>query len=100
MTNHGGGKLRLGAFTDKHLDELKPIEIQHGGMVNMNTMEPERGGLFDQGLVGSSKWGRIRLPVTLPQPSQEETIRKLLGLTERQFRSIIAGESELPDHLR
>ena len=100
VTNHGGGKLRLGAFTDKHLDELKPIEIQHGGMVNMNTMEPERGGLFDQGLVGSSKWGRIRLPVTLPQPSQEETIRKLLGLTERQFRSIIAGESELPDHLR
>lgn len=94
------GKLRLGPFTDRHLEEMKPIDVENGEMVDLATLEPIKGGLFDQGLVGSNKYGRIRLPVPVPNPSMEETIRKLLGVTEKQFRGILAGTTELPEHLR
>ena len=95
------GKLRLGAFTDKDLATNKATEIRNGEMVDLyNELKPVEGGLFDEKLVGGNGWGYINLPHQLPNPAMEKTTRQLLGLTEKQLRAIIAGEMELPSHLR
>lgn len=95
------GKLRLGAFTDKDLDANKATEIRNGEMVDLyNELKPVEGGLFDEKLVGGNGWGKISLPHPLPNPAMEKPLRHLLGLTEKQLRAIIAGEMELPEHLR
>lgn len=95
-----GGKLRLGPFTDDDLDLKKPVEIQSGELVDLNSLEPIAGGLFDQTIVGSNKWGKIPLPFKVPNPSFEPAIRHLLGLTEKEMREILAGRAELPTNLR
>jgi DNA-directed RNA polymerase subunit beta len=95
-----GGKLRLGPFTDDDLNRRNPMEIQSGDLVDLNTMEPIAGGLFDQAIVGNNRWGKISLPFAVPNPAFETAIRHLLGLTEKDLRSILSGQMALPDHLR
>lgn len=95
-----GGKLRLGPFTDDELDKRQPIDVKSGELVDLHTLEPTPGGLFDSTLVGSNKWGRITLPFKVPNPAFENSIRHLLGLTERELRGVLSGQMELPQHLR
>lgn len=40
--------------------------------------------------------GAIALPERMPNPAAEEVIRKMLGLTAKQFRAVLAGEEDLP----
>jgi DNA-directed RNA polymerase subunit beta len=96
----GKGVLRLGPMTDKHVDELKPVEVRNPGMVDLRTMEPDAGGLFDTALSGTNKWGVINLPRPLPNPAYHDTIRQLLGLKKTELDAILAGEMDLPEHLR
>jgi len=95
----GKGKMRIRPMTDTDLDKEKPIEVTDGRTVNLNTLEPFKGGLFDHALVGSNKWGKISLKERMPNPAFESQIRQLLGLTEKQLRSILAGEEDIPEHL-
>lgn len=94
------GKLRLGPFTDADLDAKKPVEVENGELVDLNTLDQVKGGLFDPVMTAANRWGRIRLPHRLPNPAFEGPIMKLLGLKERELRAILAGEMELPEHLR
>ncbi len=94
------GVERLQFWTDRDLDRVHPKDVKTGDLVDIGTMEPIKGGLFDDALTGTSSWGQINLPFAVPNPAAEDVIRKLLGLTEKQFRSIISGEAELPEHLR
>ena len=94
------GKLRLGPMTDKTLNEMDPHDLENGELVELSTLEPIKGGLFDNSLVSSNKYGRIKLPFPIPNPAFEEPIRRILGLTEKQFRAIMEGEEELPEHLQ
>lgn len=94
------GKLRLGPFTDDDLNKRDAIEIKSGDLVDLNTMEPIPGGLFDQSIVGNNRWGKITLPFAVPNPAFETAIRHILGLTEKDLRAIMAGQKELPEHLR
>jgi len=95
-----GGKLRLGPFTDDDLDKRGAVDIKSGDLVDMNTMDPVPGGLFDQSVVGNNKWGKISLPFKVPNPAFEPAVRHLLGLTEKELRGIMSGQMELPAHLR
>ena len=95
----GGGRLRLGPLTDDILEGKQPFEIKSGDMVDINTLEPVQGGLFDQSVVGNNKWGKISLPFHMPNPAFESSIRHVLGLTEKELRAILAGDMELPKHL-
>lgn len=92
----GGGKLRLGPMTDDELDARKPIEVKNGKMVDLGTLEPEHGGLFDSVLVGSDKWGKISLPHHVPNPAFESQVATLLGVTRDQLREILAGRLNYP----
>lgn len=90
-----GGKERLGFYTDKDLDAHRPLEVRTGDIVNMNDLEPIPHGLFDPAITGGNKFGYIALPSRLPNPAAESVIMKLLGLTEKDLRSVLAGEKEL-----
>jgi RNA polymerase Rpb2, domain 6 len=96
----GGGKERLQFLTDNDLAKLKPLSVKTGDIVDLHTMEPVAGGLFDPAITGSKGWAAIDLPHPVVNPAAEDVVRKMLGLTEKQFRSIMAGEMELPEHLR
>lgn len=95
-----GGKLRLGPFTDDDLDRRDAVDIKSGDLVDLNTMDPVPGGLFDQAVVGNNKWGKVSLPFKVPNPAFEPAVRHLLGLTEKELRGIMSGQIELPQHLR
>lgn len=100
VSDKGKGTLRLGPVTDKAVDALDPVEVRSGDTVDLRTMEPKAGGLFDTSLVGANRWGYIRLPRPMPNPAYQDTIRQLLGLKKAELEAILAGDMELPEHLR
>lgn len=57
-----------------------------------------KGGLFDRSKTGGhdgSYWSYFRLSDPLPNPAMEEPIRRILGLTKKQFEETIAGTHTL-----
>lgn len=93
------GVERLSFWTDKDLDKVGSREVKSGELVNPETLEAVPGGLFDDALTGNNSWGHIALPFKVPNPAAEKAIRKMLGLTEKQFRAIMAGQEAMPPHL-
>lgn len=93
----GKGTLRLSPFTDKDLDKLNPVELKNAKSVNIGTLEPEPGGLFDSSIVAGNKWGKITLPTVMPNPAFEKQIQQLLGITNADMRKVIAGEMTLKE---
>ena len=84
-------------MTDKILDSYNPVEIKNGEVVNLNTLEPVAGGLFDPALVGGQRtWGKVTLPFSVPNPAFEESARTLLGLTKKEFEAVLAGKMDIP----
>jgi hypothetical protein len=89
-------KLRLSPMTDKKLEALRPQEITKGGeFINMKTMSPVDGGIFDNALATNNKWGVINLDFPVPNPAFETPILKLLGLTKKQMNAIMLGKEEI-----
>lgn len=93
----GKGTLRLSPFTDKDLASLNPVELKNAKSVNIGTLEPEPGGLFDSSIVAGNKWGKITLPTVMPNPAFEKQIQQLLGITNADMRKVIAGEMTLKE---
>lgn len=91
----GKDRLRLGPMTDDVLSQHNPVDIKNGDTVDLATLEPIPGGLFDPALVGGNRWGRIKLPTAMPNPAFEDSIRTLLGLTKKQYADVIAGKLHL-----
>jgi len=92
-----GGKERLGFYTDKDLDQHRPLEVRTGDIVDMHNLEPIPHGLFDPAITGGNKFGYIALPDRMPNPAAETVIMKLLGITEKKLRAVLAGEEELDE---
>jgi len=46
-------------------------------------------------LVSNSKWGHVTLAEPLPNPVMEEPIRRVLGLTVKQFHDVLTGREQL-----
>lgn len=90
-----GGKLRLGPITDRELERRKAVRINKGELVNSRTLDPIPGGLFDPDIVSANKWGYIDLPFPVVNPAFEDSILKILGITKKQFRDVMAGKEEL-----
>ncbi len=95
----GHGRLRLAPMTDKSLAERGSVPIQNDGIVDLNTMEPTPGGLFDPTLVRDQKWGHIDLPFKVVNPSYKETVRTLLGLTGPEYEALLDAPREQPEIL-
>lgn len=97
-----GTKTHIMALTDKSIDELAgEREITSTETVDWKgNLKPIKGGLFDETLTGGhggNRWAKITLHEPMPNPIMEEPIRRVLGLTEKQFRNILAGREQLKD---
>ena len=95
-----GSQTNIMAMTDKDIDELaSDREITSSAGVDWNNELKEiPGGLFDRvntGGHGGNRWSFIRLHEPLPNPVMEDPIRKILGLTGKQFQGIISGTENL-----
>jgi DNA-directed RNA polymerase subunit beta len=90
----GHGKLRLTPLTEKDLDARKSVEIANDGIVDLRTMEPKVGGLFDPQLVRDNKWGHITLPFPVINPAYEPTVKTLLGLTDKEYKELLHRKKE------
>jgi hypothetical protein len=94
----GKGKLRLTPLTERDLDAHKSVEIANDGIVDLKNMEPKVGGLFDPRMVREGKWGHITLPFPVINPAYENTVKTLLGLTEKEYQELLhrKADSVLP----
>lgn len=91
-----GTKTNIMAMTDKDVDALTgDREIQNTETVDWKgNLRPKLGGLFDEKLTGGhmgNRWSKITLHEAMPNPVMEEPIRRLLGLTEKKYRDVLAG---------
>lgn len=97
-----GTKTHIMAMTDKDIDELAGArEIQNSETVDWKSgLKPKAGGLFDETLTGGhggTRWSKITLHEPMPNPVMEDPIRRVLGLTEKQFRGVLSGQEQLFD---
>ena len=95
-----GTKTHIMALTDKDIDTLAgEREVTSAETVDWKgNLKPIKGGLFDETLTGGhggNRWAKITLHEPMPNPIMEEPIRRVLGLTEKQFRGILAGQEKL-----
>ncbi len=98
-----GSQLHIMAMTGRDVDELAGDRtVRSGDTVRFDKeMEPVAGGLFDPKLTGGhggTRWSAIDLPEPLPNPVMEEPIRRLLGLTGKDFEAVLAGDKTLDGH--
>jgi DNA-directed RNA polymerase beta subunit len=97
-----GTKTHIMALTDKDIEQLAgDRELQNAETVDWKSgMRPKAGGLFDEALTGGhngNRWSKITLAEAMPNPVMEEPIRRVLGLTEKKFRDVLAGHEQLDD---
>jgi DNA-directed RNA polymerase subunit beta len=97
-----GTSTHLMAMTDKQIDQLAgDREITSSETVDWKgRLKPIEGGLFDEKLTGGhlgNRWAKISLHEPMPNPVMEDPIRRTLGLTEKQFRAVLAGKENLGD---
>lgn len=95
-----GYQTRLMALTKKDVDTLSgDREVKHGETVRFDhDLYPIKGGLFDEHLTGGhggKKWAHIKLPEAMPNPVMEEPIRRLLGLTGKQYEAVLEGKHDV-----
>jgi DNA-directed RNA polymerase subunit beta len=95
-----GTRLNIMALTDRDIDALAGDRaLKHADTVDWKEgLKPIAGGLFDPHLTGGhdgNRWSYIPLSESMPNPAMEEPIRRMLGLTEKKFRDVLAGRVEL-----
>jgi len=88
------------AMTDKDVDKLAGNRyLQNAETVEWREgMKPIKGGLFDTALTGghgSEGWSAIKLTEPMPSPVFEEPIRRILGLTQKQYEDVISGKQAI-----
>ena len=97
VTRKGDMQL-LSSLTDKDIDKMAAGEIRNSDTVDAATLKPKTGGLFDEAITGGttgSRWAKITLQEPVPNPAMEDPIRRLLGLTGKEFRDVLAGRTKL-----
>lgn len=98
-----GTQTNIMALTDKDVDELAgDRELRSAAGVDWGSSLKEiPGGLFDKaktGGHGGTRWSYFKLQEPLPNPVMEEPIRRMLGLTQKQFQGVISGDHQLGKH--
>ena len=85
------------AMTDAEAKELTGNrEITSSSTLGDKNMAPIPGGLFDPestgSLVNGDRWGYISLPEAFPNPLMEEPMRRILGMTRKEFDAAVASD--------
>ncbi len=94
-----GTRTHIMALTDQDIDSLaEDRELENVETVDWKGgLKPRPGGLFDETLTGGhggNRWAKITLAEPMPSPVMEEPVRRVLGLTEKKFRDVLAGRDD------
>lgn len=93
-----GTKTQLMAMIDADVDDLAGNRIVTSpDTVDVHKdLKPLPNGLFDPKLFGDgTRWAAIQLSEPSVNPAFEEPLRRMLGLTEKEFREVLGGKKEL-----
>jgi DNA-directed RNA polymerase subunit beta len=85
----GKGRQRLTPLTDKELKARNSMEVLNDGIVDLGNFEPKPGGLFDPRMVREQRWGHISLPFPVINPAYEDTVKALLGLSQKEYQALL-----------
>jgi DNA-directed RNA polymerase subunit beta len=84
-----GSHLALGPLTDADVTKMSSGALQDPSkLIRAKDLRPETHGLFDPGITGGmagTKWSHVDLHEPIVNPVFEEPVRRLLGLTQREF---------------
>jgi hypothetical protein len=81
-------KFHLLPMTDRDIESKSQGAVTANKTLVAKTLKPEAGGLFDTRLTGGPQgtlYAHINLPESVVHPVFEEPVRRLLGLTQREF---------------
>lgn len=95
-----GDSLRLQPLTDNEVHEMASGEITDISFMRAQDLKPEPGGLFDPAITGGlqgSKWSYFKIAERIPNPTFEDSVKSLLGVTKDQFRKLLRGELGVTD---
>jgi DNA-directed RNA polymerase beta subunit len=90
-----GSKIKLLPMTDKDVLAKSTGALENAKTLVAKNLRPEMGGLFDPRLTGGPQgtlYAHIDLPEAIPHPVFKEPVRRLLGLSEKEF------EAKLGEH--
>jgi DNA-directed RNA polymerase subunit beta' len=97
-----GHQFVLGPLTDKQIIDMSSGELTQADKSPVRAKTDKSGefivmpgGLFDERITGGhggTKWAHLRLAEPVPNPVFESAIKKLTGLKEQQFDSIMTGD--------
>ena len=96
------GRIHLTALTNKDIHSMAGSRVvDNGETLDFSKHgKPYPGGLFDERIFGAAdsttSWAKIPLHEPIPNPVFEDPIRKLLNLTQQQYRDTIQGKYTLP----
>jgi DNA-directed RNA polymerase subunit beta' len=94
-----GNHLQLVPFTEKQVQAMSAGELKEPGLLlRGKDLRPLTGGLFDENITGGmqgTRWSHFKLEEPMPNPLFEEAIKKLAGLSGKQFRAIVNGSVEI-----
>ena len=97
-----GNGLIVGPMTDEQITEMSSGELKDGSrVIRGKDLKPEKGGLFDEDITGGpggKNWSHISLSEALPNPLFEKGIRSVLGITGKEYDSVISGESGINEN--
>lgn len=84
-----GSRLALGPLTDKDVTSMSAGVLKEPSrLIRAKDLRPETGGLFDPATTGGmsgTKWSHVELHEPIVNPVFEEPVRRLLGLTQKEF---------------
>ena len=84
-----GSRLALGPLTDKDVMSMSSGTLKDPSkLIRAKDLRPEAGGLFDPATTGGmagTKWTHVELHEPIVNPVFEEPVRRLLGLTQKEF---------------
>lgn len=84
-----GSRLSLGPLTDGDVTRMSSgLLSEPGKMIRAKDLRPETGGIFDPAMTGGmagTKWSHVDLVEPVVNPVFEEPVRRLLGLTQKEF---------------
>jgi len=84
-----GSRLALGPLTDADVKSMSSGALKDPSkLIRAKDLRPETHGLFDPGMTGGmagTKWSHVDLHEPIVNPVFEEPVRRLLGLTQKEF---------------
>lgn len=84
-----GSRLALGPLTDADITKMSSGVLKEPSkLIRAKDLRPEIGGLFDPAMTGGAsgtKWSHVDLAEPIVNPVFEEPVRRLLGLTQKEF---------------